>query len=732
MRRTFVPRPRLVLFVVLVMLAGSSLPALAHAEFLRSNPEANAVLDTAPAFIEIEFTERLEQTYSQIKVYDAAGIAVDGGDSRVDPTNPIRLTVSLRSLPQGVYTVVWRVLSAIDGHVTSGAFAFAVGQQAAPSIPVLTPGSMSLPAHAHTGTFFRWMVFLSLAVLFGGNVFVLAVWEPARRRAGGASAAPGLSPPWREWTAYALVVFFAGSLLMLLGQAGGITDADLVLPWNPAVSQVLFTTRYGAIWLVRIVLGLALVAVAFGRNLRPYLPSAGLAGLMLITVSLLSHAASDIPPTLPVLVDTLHFLAASVWVGGLLFFAGGLSNARSLPTPRKTSFTADLIPRFSSLAITSVATLAVTGLFASLSRVGSWEALFGTLYGRTLIFKLAIAVPMLAFGANNLLRVTPRMQRAAATRAGDASLVERFRGYVTTESYLGMALFLSVALLTAVPPAHTPPRPTGITTVTRADDLAMALEISPGRVGVNAFSLRLTSGGRPLEHVREVSLRFDPSDGHLPTSELVLEEKGNGEYTAQGANLSLPTNWRVRAAIRRQDRFDTFGDMRLDLSPASARTPWSLAAGVTLLVGAFAYVSAQRRLAPTRTAFVGFGIVPAIALAVAGISVASRLPPTTPADQINPIPPTAESISKGTGLYQANCLPCHGESGKGDGPVGLTLRPPPADLVQHAVPGVHTDGQLFEWISHGYPGSVMPGFEGRLTDEERWHIVNFLRTLAPP
>ena len=128
----------------------------------------------------------------------------------------------------------------------------------------------------------------------------------------------------------------------------------------------------------------------------------------------------------------------------------------------------------------------------------------------------------------------------------------------------------------------------------------------------------------------------------------------------------------------------------------------------------------------------GYGIVPALALAVAGISVVSRIPPATPADQINPVPSTAESISLGAGLYQTHCLACHGESGVGDGPVGLTLRPPPADLTQHAVPGVHTDGQLFEWISRGYPGSVMPGFEGRLTEEERWNLVNFLRTLAPP
>ena len=47
-------------------------------------------------------------------------------------------------------------------------------------------------------------------------------------------------------------------------------------------------------------------------------------------------------------------------------------------------------------------------------------------------------------------------------------------------------------------------------------------------------------------------------------------------------------------------------------------------------------------------------------------------------------------------------------------------------------PGVHTDGQLFEWITNGYPGSAMPAFRDLLTDEQRWHLVNFIRTLSPP
>jgi mono/diheme cytochrome c family protein len=82
-------------------------------------------------------------------------------------------------------------------------------------------------------------------------------------------------------------------------------------------------------------------------------------------------------------------------------------------------------------------------------------------------------------------------------------------------------------------------------------------------------------------------------------------------------------------------------------------------------------------------------------------------------------------------LFLSNCAPCHGPAGKGDGPVGITLNPRPADLTQHAIPGVHTDAQLFEWITNGFPGSTMPAFISTLSDTERWHLVNFIRSLAP-
>ena len=76
-------------------------------------------------------------------------------------------------------------------------------------------------------------------------------------------------------------------------------------------------------------------------------------------------------------------------------------------------------------------------------------------------------------------------------------------------------------------------------------------------------------------------------------------------------------------------------------------------------------------------------------------------------------------------------MPCHGSSGKGDGPIGLTLNPRPVNLTVHTIPGVHPDGQLYEWITNGFPGSVMSAWEDSLPDVLRWDLVNYLRTLVP-
>lgn len=93
----------------------------------------------------------------------------------------------------------------------------------------------------------------------------------------------------------------------------------------------------------------------------------------------------------------------------------------------------------------------------------------------------------------------------------------------------------------------------------------------------------------------------------------------------------------------------------------------------------------------------------------------------------NPIEATDESIATGRELYATNCATCHGETGEGDGPAAASLDPSPSDLHEDHVQGL-TDGALFYIISHGRPETAMPAWENTLDVEQRWHVVNFLRT----
>lgn len=103
--------------------------------------------------------------------------------------------------------------------------------------------------------------------------------------------------------------------------------------------------------------------------------------------------------------------------------------------------------------------------------------------------------------------------------------------------------------------------------------------------------------------------------------------------------------------------------------------------------------------------------------------------PEEAAELENPVEVTDSSTEVGAALFSANCAICHGVEGRGDGPSAETLDPPPADLHADHVQ-VLTDGELFWVITHGVEDTGMPPWEDVLTDEERWQVVNFIRSVA--
>jgi mono/diheme cytochrome c family protein len=93
----------------------------------------------------------------------------------------------------------------------------------------------------------------------------------------------------------------------------------------------------------------------------------------------------------------------------------------------------------------------------------------------------------------------------------------------------------------------------------------------------------------------------------------------------------------------------------------------------------------------------------------------------------NPLSGDNSKIAETKTLYITNCGPCHGDKGRGDGPAAQGLNPKPADHTSAAVQS-ETDGAIFWKLSEGR--NPMPGYKKIFSDEQRWELVNYIRTLA--
>ena len=91
----------------------------------------------------------------------------------------------------------------------------------------------------------------------------------------------------------------------------------------------------------------------------------------------------------------------------------------------------------------------------------------------------------------------------------------------------------------------------------------------------------------------------------------------------------------------------------------------------------------------------------------------------------NPIKSTQASIQKGKEIYEKKCALCHGARGDGKGPVSAGLNPRPTNFKDSHGEKI-SDGEHFWKITTGKGG--MPSFENDLTEEERWHVINYVNT----
>jgi mono/diheme cytochrome c family protein len=98
---------------------------------------------------------------------------------------------------------------------------------------------------------------------------------------------------------------------------------------------------------------------------------------------------------------------------------------------------------------------------------------------------------------------------------------------------------------------------------------------------------------------------------------------------------------------------------------------------------------------------------------------------------------SSDTIAAGREIFLANCVPCHGVFGNGQGTTKPTFGPQPADFTDHSKVEIHTPQYLFWRVSEGgqvepfrSQGSIMPAWKYQLSEQQRWQVIAYIRTLA--
>jgi copper transport protein len=503
---------------LLCLMAAS--PVSAHALPVASVPAPGAVLQQPPSSVVMTFAEAPDPTLSYIEVLDTGGRHHEVGHAVSSPGSPRVLSVVVRDMGRGLYTVAWLTVSASDGHRVSGSFEF--GVQVAPltaiaAAPPVATSALSLIAVGARAIFYVSVVFLLGGI---GVAFLVGLEHAGRLRA----------------------PLIAANLLALVAIVG-ITEGQLSSSgsgWGQ-----LFETSLSGAFITRLApstVGAAALIAASRLSQGPQRLAMAIAwiGAALSTLAdaAANHASTEAIPIFSVLLQWVHILAAGLWVGGLVALVLVISAVPSEGRGRH-------LERFAVISIVCLIVIAVTGVLRSVAAIGSWQGLVTTVYGALVLAKLALILVLAFLGAANRLNSV----RSSAPVTG-------FRRIASAQVVAGVAaLVLSATLVNVAPPSATVLKFSGptalVATGSDGNTFKVHLEVSPGTAGYNNFTVALTdySTGMPINDAT-VTLGFLYGAGTIGGSALELTSAGQGIFAADGANLSLRGSWSITAQVQ--------------------------------------------------------------------------------------------------------------------------------------------------------------------------------------
>jgi len=531
--------------------------ASAHAYLIKTVPEASVILSRPPSSVQLTYDEAVEPRFAIISVTDVDAHQETTGPVTRSPSDPDTLVVPIKHIGQGWYLVYWRAIS-VDGHPVQGAFTFAVGPDAGPA-PQFTVPHIAGTATSTPLVVAKWLAFLTVMTAIGLFVLRVVIARPLVRRVSGTSLS-------RLTLAFAVVAAL-GLIAIPAYLEEAVSIDSLRSFWSvTAVVPLWRLTAFGRGYVdVELCFALFVLAAAVaiwtdrpereGRSVAALLALSGAFGgaaAVLVLPGAVGHAGQTAPRGVAILLDWLHLVSGSLWIGGLI---GLLVVWATLPAARRVAGFAVCVPRFSNVAFVSVLILLGTGVGASVLHLPVLNALWLTTYGKVILIKAGILLAAMLLASVNLLKNKPGLSRPEVSEASARLL----RTLVSIEAVLVAGAILAAAVLSSVAPpppafaeegsaiARVGPGKVA-STVTRGGYKLQVL-VDPNRAAApDSFGLRLTRGGKPVSGA-DVTLTFAMLDMQMPTQEYQLAETAPGVYTRKAPALVMVGHWGLSYTI---------------------------------------------------------------------------------------------------------------------------------------------------------------------------------------
>jgi copper transport protein len=529
--------------------------ASAHAYLIRTVPAASGVLDAPPPNVQLTYDEAVEPRFAIISVTNAAGRQETTGSVHRSPANPDVLVVPLRpGLPQGWYLIYWRAIS-VDGHPVQGAFTYAVGPNPGPA-PQFPVPSIDGSATSLRLLIARWVMFLSVMSTIGLFVFRLLIARPVARYSPGIS----LHAVTRAFVIASVIGLLAIPIYLDIATAIDSLRSEFDLT---AIVPLFRATAFGRGYVDMLVCFALFCAAAWtalwldrpARERRSVAEVVSLAGALVAAgaVLLLPGSAGR---GVSVALDWLHLLTGALWLGGLI---GLIVLWSSMTASARVGALSVVVPRFSNVALVSVALLLGTGTWATINHMPALDALWLTGYGIAILVKIGLLLTAMALAAGNLLRTKPRLQAAARDPERGESAARRLRGLISGEAALITAAVFAAAVLSSLappPPAFSLQNsalanvgPGRVAETVKRAGYVLRVLVSPNKAAApDSFALRITRNGQPVRGAN-VTLTFNHTEMQMPQQEYQLTETQPGVYSRAAPALVMVGKWALSFQI---------------------------------------------------------------------------------------------------------------------------------------------------------------------------------------